>query len=92
MLSAMPQGNIPSNTEVARGQGFEQCKVITTRSMTKGSDDAIQVEENEQSPIVEIDSPEVATLTLHAISTQEISPEEAAASPHAVANSSHNAK
>ncbi|KAK8685604.1 hypothetical protein V6N13_041604 [Hibiscus sabdariffa] len=60
--------------------------------MTKGSDDAIQVEENEQSPIVEIKSPEIATLTPHVISTQEISPEDAAASPHAVENSSHNAK
>ncbi|KAL4280726.1 hypothetical protein GQ457_03G013620 [Hibiscus cannabinus] len=92
MLSARPQGNLPSNTEVARGQGYEQCKVITTRSMKKGSDDAIQVEENEQPSIVEIESPEVATLTPHAISTQEISPEDAAASPHVVANSSHNAK
>ncbi|KAK8698168.1 hypothetical protein V6N13_114294 [Hibiscus sabdariffa] len=60
--------------------------------MTKGSDDAIQVDENEQPPIVEIESPEIATLTPLAISTQEISPEDAAASPHAVANSSHNAK
>ncbi|KAK8625734.1 hypothetical protein V6N13_056895 [Hibiscus sabdariffa] len=60
--------------------------------MTKGNDDAIQVEENEQPPIVEIESTEVATLTPHAISTQEISPEDAAESPHAMANSSHNAK
>ncbi|KAK8571204.1 hypothetical protein V6N13_103333 [Hibiscus sabdariffa] len=60
--------------------------------MIKGSDDATQVEENEQSPIVEIESPEVATLTPHVISTQEISLEDAAASPHVVANSSHNAK
>ncbi|KAK8698386.1 hypothetical protein V6N13_114507 [Hibiscus sabdariffa] len=60
--------------------------------MTKGNDDAIQVEENEQPSIVEIVSPEVATLTPHAISTQELSSEDAAASPHAVANSSHNAK
>ncbi|KAK8621884.1 hypothetical protein V6N13_097512 [Hibiscus sabdariffa] len=60
--------------------------------MTKGSDDAIQVEENKQSPIVEIESQEIATITPHAISTQEISPEDAPASPHAVANSSHNAK
>ncbi|KAK8661573.1 hypothetical protein V6N13_091171 [Hibiscus sabdariffa] len=60
--------------------------------MTKGSDDAIQVEENEQPPIVEIESPEIATLTPHAISTQEISLEDVATSPHAVANSSQNAK
>ncbi|KAK8549463.1 hypothetical protein V6N13_027216 [Hibiscus sabdariffa] len=60
--------------------------------MTKGSNDAIQVEENEQPLIVEIESPEVATLTPHAISTQEISSEDATASPHVVANSSHNAK
>ncbi|KAK8594133.1 hypothetical protein V6N13_125942 [Hibiscus sabdariffa] len=60
--------------------------------MTKGSDDAIQVEENEQLLIVEIESPEIATLTLHAISTQEISPEDTATCPHAVANLSNNAK
>ncbi|KAK8663772.1 hypothetical protein V6N13_083577 [Hibiscus sabdariffa] len=60
--------------------------------MTKGSDNAIQVEENEQPPIVEIESPKIATLTPHAISTQEISPEDAAASPHSAENSSHNAK
>ncbi|KAK8681860.1 hypothetical protein V6N13_054259 [Hibiscus sabdariffa] len=60
--------------------------------MTKGSDAAIQVEENEQPPIVEIESPEIATLTPHAISTQEISQEDAAASLHAATNSSHNAK
>ncbi|KAL4311370.1 hypothetical protein GQ457_01G014760 [Hibiscus cannabinus] len=92
MLSTRPQGNLPSNTEVARGMGHEQCKVITTRSMTKGNDDAIQVEENNQPPIVEIESPEIATKIPHAISTQEISPEDAATSPHAAVNSSHNAK
>ncbi|KAL4362790.1 hypothetical protein GQ457_04G015970 [Hibiscus cannabinus] len=27
MLSARPQGNLPSNTEVARGTGHEQCKI-----------------------------------------------------------------
>ncbi|KAL4340007.1 hypothetical protein GQ457_08G026690 [Hibiscus cannabinus] len=91
MLSTIPQGTLPSNIELARGMGHEQCKVITTRSMTKGSDDAIQVDENEQPRIVEIESPEIATLTPYAISTQEISPEDTATSPHAVANSSYNA-
>ncbi|KAL4378047.1 hypothetical protein GQ457_02G024520 [Hibiscus cannabinus] len=92
MLSARPQGNLPSNTEVARGQGYEQCKVITTRSRTKASNDAIQVDENEQRSIEENESPEIATPIPHATSTKGILPEDAVASSHAAASSSHNAK
>ncbi|KAL4290790.1 hypothetical protein GQ457_14G013030 [Hibiscus cannabinus] len=32
MLSARPQGNLPINTEVARGPSHEQCKVISHRN------------------------------------------------------------
>ncbi|KAL4281737.1 hypothetical protein GQ457_03G019570 [Hibiscus cannabinus] len=80
MLSARPQGNLPSNTEVARGTGHEQCKVITTRSGIKATKETIQDEENE--------SPKVTETDLYGTSTQE----DAVASPNVVASSSHNAK
>ncbi|KAL4304647.1 hypothetical protein GQ457_10G008080 [Hibiscus cannabinus] len=83
MLSARAQGNLPSNTEVARGTGHEQCKVITTQSGARASNDTTQVEENE--------SPTFAKTIPHATSTQDISPEDGAASPHATKNPSHNA-
>ncbi|KAL4311762.1 hypothetical protein GQ457_01G020930 [Hibiscus cannabinus] len=86
MLSARPQGNLPSNTEVARGMGHEQCKMVTTRSRTKASNDAIQVEENEQLSNEENESPEIAMTILHATSTKGTLLEVA------VASSSHNAK
>ncbi|KAL4387035.1 hypothetical protein GQ457_09G015880 [Hibiscus cannabinus] len=92
MLSAMPQGNLPSNTEVARGQGYEQCKVIITRSRTKANNDAIQVEENEQLSNKENESPEIATAIPHATTTKDISISDATTSSHAAASSSHNAK
>ncbi|KAL4323802.1 hypothetical protein GQ457_11G023210 [Hibiscus cannabinus] len=80
MLSARPQGNLPSNTEVARGTGHEQCKVITTRSGVKTTNETIQDEENE--------SPKVTETNLYGTSTQE----DAIASPNVAASSSHNAK
>ncbi|KAL4366587.1 hypothetical protein GQ457_05G023200 [Hibiscus cannabinus] len=92
MLSARPQGNLPSNTEVARGQGYEQCKVIITRSRTKASNEAIQVEENEQLSNEENESPEIATAIPHATMTKDISISDATTSSHVVASSSHNAK
>ncbi|KAL4308842.1 hypothetical protein GQ457_01G018300 [Hibiscus cannabinus] len=81
MLSARPQGNLPSYTEVARGQGYEQCKVITTRSRTKANNDAIQVEENEQLSNEE-----------HDTTTSNISISDATTSLHVAASSSLNAK
>ncbi|KAK8636201.1 hypothetical protein V6N13_004906 [Hibiscus sabdariffa] len=66
MLSARPQGGLPSNTEVARGKGHEQCKVITIRSRAKASNDATQVEDNKQLPIEENETPEIATTIPHA--------------------------
>ncbi|KAL4363490.1 hypothetical protein GQ457_04G017090 [Hibiscus cannabinus] len=92
MLSARPQGNLPSNTEVARGMGHEQCKMVTTRSRTKASNDATQVEENEQPSNEENGSPEIATTIPHATATKGTLPEDAAASSHAAASSSHNDK
>ncbi|KAK8567186.1 hypothetical protein V6N13_005098 [Hibiscus sabdariffa] len=92
MLSARTQGNIPSNTEVALGQGYEQCKVITTRSRTKASNDAIQVEENEQRSIEQNESPEIATPIPHATSMKDILPKDVVASSHTTASSSLNAK
>ncbi|KAL4304197.1 hypothetical protein GQ457_10G010420 [Hibiscus cannabinus] len=92
MLSARQQGNLPSNTEVARGMGHEQCKMVTTRSKTKASNDAIQVEENEQLSNEENKSPEIATTIPHATATKGTLPEDAAASSHVAASSSHNAK
>ncbi|KAL4323329.1 hypothetical protein GQ457_11G021570 [Hibiscus cannabinus] len=80
MLSARPQGNLPNNTEVARGTGHEQCKVITTRSGVKATNETIQDEENE--------SPKVTETDLYGTSTQE----DAVASPNVAATSSHNAK
>ncbi|KAL4290887.1 hypothetical protein GQ457_14G012560 [Hibiscus cannabinus] len=80
MLSARPQGNLPSNTEVARGTGHEQCKVITTRSGVKATNETIQDEENE--------SPKVNETDLYGTSTQE----DVVASPNVAASSSHNAK
>ncbi|KAL4378104.1 hypothetical protein GQ457_02G030500 [Hibiscus cannabinus] len=80
MLSARPQGNLPSNTEVARRTGHEQCKVITTRSGVKAANETIQDEENE--------SPKVTETDLYGTSTQE----DVVASPNVVASSSHNAK
>ncbi|KAL4290810.1 hypothetical protein GQ457_14G000090 [Hibiscus cannabinus] len=71
MLSARPQGNISSNTEVARGMGHEQCKMVTIRSRTKASNDAIQVEENEQLSNEENESPEIATKIPHATATKD---------------------
>ncbi|KAL4339897.1 hypothetical protein GQ457_08G026350 [Hibiscus cannabinus] len=72
MLSARPQGNLSSNTEVSRGMGQEQCKMVTTRSRTTKSNDSIQVEENEQLSIEENESPEIATTIPHATSTKGI--------------------
>ncbi|KAL4282225.1 hypothetical protein GQ457_03G008650 [Hibiscus cannabinus] len=92
MLSARPQGNLPSNTEVARGHDYEQCKMVTTRSRTKASNDAIQVEENEHLSNEENESPEIATTIPHATTTKGTLPEDAVASSHAAASSSHNAK
>ncbi|KAL4346797.1 hypothetical protein GQ457_17G006930 [Hibiscus cannabinus] len=92
MLSARPQGNLPSNTEVARGQGYEQCKVIITRSRTKANNDAIRVEENEQLSNEENESPEIATTIPHATTTKDISISDATTSSHVAASSSHNAK
>ncbi|KAL4379343.1 hypothetical protein GQ457_02G031760 [Hibiscus cannabinus] len=92
MLSAGPQGNLPSNTEVARGQGYEQCKVIITRSRTKASNDVIQVEENDQLSNEGNESPEIATTIPHATMTKDISISDATTSSHTVASSSHNAK
>ncbi|KAL4361204.1 hypothetical protein GQ457_04G025620 [Hibiscus cannabinus] len=80
MLSARPQGNLPSNTEVARGTGHEQCKVITTRRGVKATNETIQDEENE--------SPKVTKTNLYGTSTQE----DVVASPNVAASSSHNAK
>ncbi|KAL4280231.1 hypothetical protein GQ457_03G025460 [Hibiscus cannabinus] len=80
MLSARPQGNLPSNTEVARGKGHEQCKVITTRSGVKATNETIQDEENE--------SPKVTETDLYGTSTQE----DDVASPNVATSSSHNAK
>ncbi|KAL4283147.1 hypothetical protein GQ457_16G015010 [Hibiscus cannabinus] len=92
MLSARPQGNLSSITEVARGMGHEQCKMVTTRSRTKANNDAIQVEENEQLSNEENESLEIATTIPHATATKCTLPEDAAASSHAAASSSHNAK
>ncbi|KAL4285331.1 hypothetical protein GQ457_16G020050 [Hibiscus cannabinus] len=89
MLSTRPQGGLPSNTEVARGNGHEQCKAITTRSSTKASNDANQVEEDEELPIEENESPEIATIIPHATTTKDISTSNAATSLHAIACSSH---
>ncbi|KAL4332766.1 hypothetical protein GQ457_07G014150 [Hibiscus cannabinus] len=72
--------------------GHEQCKMVTTRSKTKASNDAIQVEENEQLSNEENESPEIATTIPHATATKGTLPEDAAASSHVAANSSHNAK
>ncbi|KAL4368363.1 hypothetical protein GQ457_05G021060 [Hibiscus cannabinus] len=92
MLSPRPQGNLPSNTEVARGMGHEQCKMVTTRSRTKASNDAIQVEENEQLSNEENESPEIATTIPLATAAKGTIPEDVAAISHAAASSSHNAK
>ncbi|KAL4308125.1 hypothetical protein GQ457_01G012990 [Hibiscus cannabinus] len=83
MLSARPQGNLPSNSEVARETGHEQCKVITTRSGVKASNDTIQDEENE--------SPKVSKTDPYATSTQDMCLEDVVVSPNVAASSSHNA-
>ncbi|KAL4354030.1 hypothetical protein GQ457_06G010660 [Hibiscus cannabinus] len=84
MLSARPQGNLPSNTKVARGTGHEQCKVITTRRGVKATNETIQDEENE--------SPKVTETDPYGTSTQYTFPEDAVASPNVAASSSHNVK
>ncbi|KAL4342292.1 hypothetical protein GQ457_08G035120 [Hibiscus cannabinus] len=72
MLSARPQGNLPINTEVARGQGYEQCKVIITRSRTK---------ENE-SPEIATTIPHATTTKDISISDATTSSHAAASSSH----------
>ncbi|KAL4284200.1 hypothetical protein GQ457_16G021400 [Hibiscus cannabinus] len=84
MLSARPQGNLPSNTEVARGTGNQQCKVITTRSGEKATNETIQDEENE--------SPKVTETDPYGTSTQDKFREDAVASPNVAASLSHNVK
>ncbi|KAL4353488.1 hypothetical protein GQ457_06G010630 [Hibiscus cannabinus] len=84
MLSTRPKGNLPSNTEVARGTGHEQCKVITTRRGVKATNETIQDEENE--------SPKVTETYPYGTLTQYTFPEDAVASPNVAASSSHNVK
>ncbi|KAL4284592.1 hypothetical protein GQ457_16G007950 [Hibiscus cannabinus] len=84
MLSARPHGNLPSNTEVARGTGHEQCKVITTRSGVKATNDTIQDEENE--------SPKVTETDRYGTSRQDTFPKDVVVSPNVAASSSHNDK
>ncbi|KAK8616595.1 hypothetical protein V6N13_018139 [Hibiscus sabdariffa] len=66
--------------------------MVTTRSRTKASNDAIQVEENEQLSNEENESPEIATTIPHATATKGTLPEDAVASSDAATSSSHNAK
>ncbi|KAL4340192.1 hypothetical protein GQ457_08G025280 [Hibiscus cannabinus] len=58
----------------------------------KASNDAIQVEENEQLSNEENESPEIVTTIPHATSTKGILPEDVVASSHTAASSSHDDK
>ncbi|KAL4348457.1 hypothetical protein GQ457_17G005650 [Hibiscus cannabinus] len=84
--------NMVKNLQCSSNSQEVKCKMVTTRSRTKASNDAIQVEENEQLSNEKNESPEIATTISHATSMKGILPEDVVASSHAATSSSHNAK